>query len=365
MLSGRLGVAGPRQVRRPVLAYGLVAVACITAIAATLAFHAISCEGFVAQGVPERRRAPGSAVGAQADAKATQVLEPPPSIEGEQADAARTQVPAALEDPATSEPGGPGASSVAAAVDASDAGLPVAAGAGAVVAVLFAVVGPLLAQAGPVVAAREGLVGLLKPLLDAYPIPLVMGLPPALLHWSHAGNTLAVLLVVGGIGVSEGFAVRRRRSEGKAPRPNVHSAAMTVVVLYTLGASVGAFASMRYDKQPILESPHGWTSLLVLALLLANASTGYLGTLGSAAPQRLAAGDGRTVASDSAEAAREAHAKVGVAALAAVAVSAILGTALGFSFGPADQPAAEYNSMGNLGLDYGLGYGADLEQRED
>lgn len=270
-------------------------------------------------------------------------------MQGTEADPATAQEMGPQGDVAASERTGADPPGDSLGAKATDDGLPVAAAAGALAAVLFAAGGPLLAQAGPSVAAREGLVAALQSWLDAYPIPLVMGLPPALLHWSHAGNTLSVLLVVGGVGVYEAFAVRRRRLQGKRPQANVHSAAMSAVLLYSLVAAVGAIASMRYDKQPILESPHAWTSLLVLALLLANASMGIAGTLGSAAPRNAATDSAGTAASPAA-AAREAHARVGVAALAAVAITAVFGTLLGLSFGPAEQAAAGYSSMGNLDL---------------
>jgi len=232
-------------------------------------------------------------------------------------------------------PSQPGAAVAAAPAPSEDDGLAAAAAIGAGAALLAAAGGPLLAQTDGLAQAREGLAEAIRPVADSYPVPIVMGLPPTLLHWSHGGNTFAVLAVVGGFGVAEGLTARRLRRSGNAWRSELHSTSMLVVLACSALTVVGALASMRYDQQPIFESPHAWSALVAFILLLGNALLGSLfkGASGNAAGTR------------------DLHAKVGAAWVAATAVNGLLGVLLGLSFSPAAPAVSEYSYMDNLGLE--------------
>lgn len=195
-----------------------------------------------------------------------------------------------------------------------------AAAAGSVGAGAAALVGPPLIRLQLLQPLRDAADAAVQPLADSYAIPIIaIGIPSWFLHWSHGGNTLAVVVILGGLGVAEGFARRQRRlsqASSSAPSGVDHASLMAATLLLTLIGAAGGLASLRFDGQPILQSPHFWSALVSFALLLGNAlvSTRFSGDPESSAK------------------ARDLHSKLGVAWVASVAVSAVLGLALGTSY---------------------------------
>mmetsp|Transcript_4521 Transcript_4521/g.17185 ORF Transcript_4521/g.17185 Transcript_4521/m.17185 type:complete len:160 (-) Transcript_4521:93-572(-) len=114
-------------------------------------------------------------------------------------------------------------------------------------------------------------------------------MPNWLLHWSHGGNTGIALLVVAGLGVAAGLDIRRRRLEGKTAsgEPEVidHGTAMVFALLIALVGASGGLASMGFDRQPLLESPHAWAAIVSVVLLVGNGllSTSFAGRRPAAA----------------------------------------------------------------------------------
>eukprot|EP00931_Biecheleriopsis_adriatica_P110058 TRINITY_DN84341_c0_g1_i1.p1 TRINITY_DN84341_c0_g1~~TRINITY_DN84341_c0_g1_i1.p1 ORF type:complete len:357 (+),score=68.39 TRINITY_DN84341_c0_g1_i1:237-1307(+) len=203
------------------------------------------------------------------------------------------------------------------------ANLALGAGAGVVATLAVSALGPLLVKSGVLAPLKEAVTSIATPLSESYAIPLMtFGIPNWLLHWSHGGNTGSALLLIAGAGVAGGLDIRRRRLEKQPPAgPQIvdHSTLMTSALVVALVGASGGIASMRYDQQPLLESPHAWAAILSVMFLVANAlvSTTF---------------SGAKKATDSGPSPRDLHAQLGSAWIASVAVSAVMGLSLGTSY---------------------------------
>lgn len=100
-------------------------------------------------------------------------------------------------------------------------------------------------------------------------------LPEGLIHWGHPIAMGIAVLAMGGYGIYQGLLIRSKEPTAavKAARSS-HPTIMTALFVIMFIGAQGGLSSLLVQRQPILESPHSATALLVLLMFFAQAILG-------------------------------------------------------------------------------------------
>jgi hypothetical protein len=100
-------------------------------------------------------------------------------------------------------------------------------------------------------------------------------LPEALVHWGHPLAMTIAVLAMGSYGIYQGLVIRSKESSAavRAARSSHPTIMAALGVIMFIGAQ-GGLTSLLVQRQPILESPHSATALLVLSMFLLQALSG-------------------------------------------------------------------------------------------
>lgn len=152
---------------------------------------------------------------------------------------------------------------------------------------------------------------LLEPIAEQF---RSLGIPEPITHWGHPVMMGIVVFVMGGFVGFAGWRGRVLTDEVAASQLRVahRRVALWMFLFMSMGAT-GGLLSLVMQHQPVLESPHFWTSAIILLLLGANGAISMFGFK-----------TGKPVM-------RTAHAYLGTAALAIMVVHAVLGIKLGLA----------------------------------
>ncbi|HIK29419.1 MAG: DUF4079 domain-containing protein [Oscillatoriaceae bacterium SKW80] len=156
---------------------------------------------------------------------------------------------------------------------------------------------------------------LLEPIAEQF---RSLGIPEPITHWGHPGMMGIVVFVMGGF---VGFTGWRRRvltnevtaSELVVSLGVAHRRIALWMFLFMSMGAMGGLLSLVMQHQPILQSAHFWTSVIVLLLLATNGAISLFG-FKTGKPEM-----------------RTAHAYLGSLALAVMFVHAVLGIKLGLA----------------------------------
>ncbi len=142
-----------------------------------------------------------------------------------------------------------------------------------------------------------------------------LNLPEPIVHWGHPVMMGIVVFVMGSFVAYSGWRARLAGGadiEAAAQNRASHKIMAPAMFAFMALGSTGGILALVMQEQPILESPHFWSGMLVLGLLATNA---MLALLFAGQPGL-----------------RAAHAYIGSAALAVALVHSVFGVNLGLSF---------------------------------
>lgn len=141
-----------------------------------------------------------------------------------------------------------------------------------------------------------------------------LGVPEPIVHWGHPAMMAIVIFVMGTfVGVTGWQARLTEDKEVAVKSRSGHRKLAPWMFLFMILGSVGGVLSLVMQHQPILESSHFWTGLIVLILLAINAGIS-LTKFGGNQPGL-----------------RALHAYLGSTALCVMLLHAVLGFRLGIS----------------------------------
>lgn len=142
-----------------------------------------------------------------------------------------------------------------------------------------------------------------------------LGIPYPIVHWGHPVMMGIVIFVMGSFVALAGWRGRLAQDKDAAIQSRIsHRLLAPWMFLFMALGATGGVLSLVMQQQPIMESPHFWTSVIVLSLLAVNSVIAISGF-----------GGNKT-------ALRTVHAYVGSIALCIMFLHAALGMKLGISF---------------------------------